>query len=285
MKLLGLAKIEDETVIMQLTHSDDEKKQEDLLRNHLKERLRGNRLAREVLKQVELGDLLTLDQISEILAESCPYISASKQTWKLYAHIIADWIDFADLAVFNKEMGTLSPYISGIGGRKKFTARARRRSDSVAPSIQSKPIIDTAISLFQAFKTNPTKDNSVDINLFRQKIYKSALANLDDLGFIIRKRRSIIILPKLQEFVMNPEKRPYIFAEQALKLNLFYKFIEILTEYEKTGISLKQLAVELRNRSGFVWKDSTAKWHAKIMLNWARYAKLAPDNFIRGGIL
>jgi hypothetical protein len=105
MKLLGLAKIVDENVIMQLTHSNDEKKQEDLLRNHLKERLRGNRLAREVLKQVELGELLTLDQISEILAESCPYISASKQTWKLYAHIIADWIDFADLAVFNKEMG------------------------------------------------------------------------------------------------------------------------------------------------------------------------------------
>lgn len=100
MKLLGLAKVEDENVIMQIAYSNDEKKQEDLLRNHLKERLRGNRLAREVLKQVERGEMLTLDQISEILAESCPYISASKQTWKLYAHIITDWIDFADLAVY-----------------------------------------------------------------------------------------------------------------------------------------------------------------------------------------
>ena len=183
------------------------------------------------------------------------------------------------------EMGTLSPYISGIGGRKKFTARARRRSDSVAPSIQSKPIIDTAISLFHAFKINPNKDNSVDINSFRQKNYRSSLANLDDLGFIIRKRRSIIILPKLQEFVLNPEKSPSIFAEQALKIDIFYKFIEILKEYEQTGITLMQLALELRNRSGFVWKDSTAKWHAKIMLNWARYAKLAPGIFLKGGIL
>jgi Restriction endonuclease len=285
LKLLGLAKIEDETVIMQLAHSVDEKKQEDLLRNHLKERLRGNRLAREILKPVELGELLTIDQISEILAESCPYISASKQTWKLYARIIADWIDFADLAVFNKEMGTLSPYISRIGGRKKFTTRTRRRSDSVAPTIQSKPIIDTAIGLFEAFKTNPTKDNSVDINLFRQRKYKSALTNLDDLGFIIRKRRSIIILPKLLEFVLNPEKRPYIYAEQALKLNIFYNFIEILWEYENTGVTLKELSLELRNRSGFVWKDSTAEWHAKIMLNWARYAELAPEIFLNGGIL
>jgi hypothetical protein len=286
MKLLGLAKIEDENVILQLAHSNDEKKQEDILRNHLKERLRGNRLAREVLKQVELGELLTLDQISEILAKSCPYISASKQTWKLYAHIIADWIDFADLVVFNKEMGTLSAYISGIGGRKKFTARTGRRSDSVAaPSIQSKPIIDTAISLFQALEKNPTKDNSVDINSFRHKRYKSALANLDDLEFIIRKRRSIIILPKLKEFVLNPEKRPSIFAEQALKMDVFYTFIGILKEYEKNGIILMQLALELRNRSGFVWKDSTAIWYAKIMLNWARYAELAPDFFSRRGIL
>lgn len=178
-------------------------------------------------------------------------------------------------------MGTLSPYISGIVGRKNFATRVRRGSDIVVPSIQSKPIIDAAISLFEALKMNPAKDNSVDMNIFSSKEYKHSLTNLDDLGFIIRKRRSIIILPKLQEFAMNPEKRHLIFAEQALKLEVFYNFILILKEYEGTGLTLTQLALELKNRSGFTWKESTAKWHTKIMLNWARYAELAPDNFLR----
>jgi hypothetical protein len=77
--------------------------------------------------------------------------------------------------------------------------------------------------------------------------------------------------------VSHPDKRTTLFAEGALKMKSFKTFVEILETHKDAGLNLSELSTELRKRLGANWKDSTAKHYAKIMLNWVRHTKLAPE--------
>lgn len=275
MRMLGLSKVDDEKVILQVPLSMEEKDFKDSLRAYLRERLRGNRLVWGFLEELKASDLLTLDRMSDILASSCPYISATTQTWKTYARILSDWMDFSDLAIFDSKESTLIRYKPGTEVRERQIILAKRRGGMKIPSIQYAPVEKMIIRLVQALKG----DIKIDWTDFKKSTISKSLGTLEDLGFIIRKPRSITVLPKAKDFVSFAEKRPTLFLEGALKLTAFATFVDILRIHKDTGVTLSQLADEIRKKLNADWEIETAKTNAKIMLNWARHTKIAPGIF------
>ena len=274
-RLLGLAKLEEGSVTLQITLPTEEKDFEDSLRVYLRERLPRNRLVWRLLKELDVSDSLTLDKMSDLLVRSCPYISATKQTWRTYARIFTDWMDTADLAIFDSKEGTLTRYIPGTEVRERRLLLAKRRGGIRIPGIQYTPVMNAAMRVVQALKG----DGRIDWTGFKKSTIAKSLATLEDLGFIIRKPRSITVLGKATKFVEVPENRPVLFAEGALKIKAFAIFVKILEVYKDTGCSLSKLAAELREKLGSDWKDGTAETYAKIMLDWARHTTLAPGVF------
>ncbi|KAF0121672.1 MAG: restriction endonuclease, partial [bacterium] len=269
MRLLGLAKVDDGRATLQVNLS---RNFEVSLRAHLRDRLRRNRLVWQIMETLEADPSLTMDEVSNLLAKWCPYISATEQTWLTYARIFADWMDRADLANFDSKDGTLTLYTPGTEVRVLL---AKRRGGITIPCVQYTPVENAAIRLVQARQG----DGTIDWTGFRKSTIAKALATLEDLGFIVRKTRSITVLPKTQEFVAVAEKRPALFAEGAMKFTAFATFIDILKSHKDMGITLSQLAEELRKKLNANWEISTAKTNVKIMLNWARHTKLAPGVF------
>jgi hypothetical protein len=101
------------------------------------------------------------------------------------------------------------------------------------------------------------------------------------MGFIRRSGEAIEALPKGLEFVLNPDQRPVLFGEGALNIEAFSAFVDLLRSHSSRRESLLHLGIELKEKLGIDWKDSTAEVNAKIFLNWAQHANLAPDVFAR----
>ncbi len=123
------------------------------------------------------------------------------------------------------------------------------------------------------------KDGRVDWGDIKWSTLSKALSMLEDLEFVERKAGYIRIMPKTFEFVSHPDKRSFLFAEGALRIPAFKIFVEILETHKDIGLNLSEIGNELRKRLDVDWKDSTAEVNAKIMMNWARHAGLAPSVF------
>ncbi|MDO9580571.1 MAG: AAA-associated domain-containing protein, partial [Bacteroidales bacterium] len=275
MRLLGLAMVDDGKATLQVNFPKEAKYFEVSLRAHLRDRLRRNRLVWQLMETLEADASLTMDEVSNLLAKWCPYISATEQTWRTYARIFADWMDTADLAIFDSKDGVLTLYTPGTEVRDRHLLLAKRRGGITIPCVQYTPVEKAAIRLVQALQG----DGTIDWAGFKKSTIAKALATLEDIGFIVRKTRSITVLPKTQEFVATAEKRPALFAEGAMKFTAFATFIDILKSHKDMRITLSQLAEELRKELNANWEISTAKTNVKIILNWARHTKLAPGVF------
>lgn len=275
MRLLGLVKINNGKVEIQVTSLKDEKEFKDSLRVYLRDRLRRNRLVLQILEQLEDTELLSMNAVSITIAESSPYIFASDVTWKTYARTFADWMDFADLAIFDGKDAVLTPYkpSTEVRGRRIFLDK--RRAGLTIPNVQYSPIEKTAIRIVQAFKSG----GKVNWSGLKKSTLNKSLAALEDLGLIVRKPHAITVLQKVIDFVDNENMRSTVLAEGALKQEAFAAFIEILKAYSVKGTSLSQLATELTQKLEADWQHSTAETNVKIMLDWARHAKLAPGVF------
>jgi hypothetical protein len=271
MGLLGLVNIDNDKITLKIKLPTEAREREVFLRDYLQGKLRLNRLVWKLTKALEDKGTLSMEEASKLLEDSCPYISAAEQTWLTYARIFAGWMDTTDLAVYDTSAGVLTRYEPGTEIRERHLLLARRRG-AMTPLIQYSPVKEVITRLVQAIQ----KDGRANWDgLSKSTIFK-ALATLEDLDFIIRKRQSIEVLPKGREFVINPENRPTLFAEGALKMKPFEVFIGILEQHKDTRKTLSQLAGELKVKLGAVWKDGTAKTNTKIMLDWARHTKLAP---------
>ncbi len=278
MGLLGLAKVDNGKVVLQIKLLTAEEDLETSLRGHLRDRLGRNRLIWRLSKTLEEKGTLTINEVSGILKEACPYVSATTQTWLTYARIIVGWMDAGDLVVLNKKNGILTRYEPGTEIRERHLLLAKRRGVAT-PRIQYSPVEEVVVRLVRAVQ----KGERVDwIGLRRSTIFK-ALASLEAIGFITRKATSITILPEAQEFVVAPERRPALFAKAALKVDSFATFVNILEAHKRRGLTIAELGVELRKKLAIGWKDGTAETNAKIMLDWTRHAKLAPGVFVMLG--
>jgi len=279
MRLLGLANLENGKVILQVPFPKKAEDFEDTWRTHLRERLRHNRPVWQILKELEAINELTLDEIADLLAKSSPYTSATKETWQVYARTFVDWMDIADLAIFDSGNRLLK---SMTEVREHHILQSKRHGGSsrtVMPAIQYSPIEKVIVRVTQALQ----RDSRVDWTGFKKSTISKALGTLEDLEFIVisrkRKTQSIAVLPKGQEFVFFPEKRPALFAESALKMHSFATFIGILKKHQDEVITIAQLAIETKEALGVEWSKDTTETNVKIMLDWARHAELAPGVF------
>lgn len=275
MRLIGLVKIDKGIVTLLVNFSDESEALEEALRGHLQERLRRNRLIWRLTNALGEKSRLTIDEVSRLLEESCPYISATQKTWGAYARTFVAWMDSADLAIFDANVGILSQYTPGTGIRDRRFLSSGRRRGRIIPSIQYTPIENVIIRLVDSLQ----KDGRVDWSDIKWSTLSKALSMLEDLEFVERKADYIKIMPKTFEFVSHPDKRSSLFAEGALRIAAFKIFVEILETHKDIGLNLSELGNELRKRLGVNWKNSTAEVNAKIMLNWARHAGLAPCVF------
>lgn len=275
MRLIGLAEVEKGNVHLLVNLPSKSEEFEEALRGHLQERLQSNRVVWRLLIALREKRRLSIIEISKLLQESCPYISASQNTWKLYASIFAKWMDSADLALYNYMDKTLAFYTPGKGIRDRRPLSPGRRKGISIPSIQYKAIEDLIIRFHEAIY----KTKRLDISDIKKSSLTKTLSMLEELGFIERKAGMIRLMSKASEFVLNPDKRPSLFAESALKIKAFNIFIKILNEYNDKEVNIPEISNQLRERLNAPWKESTAEINIKIMLNWARYAKLAPEIF------
>ena len=282
MQLLGLVKMDKGKIILKIHFPEPLKDFEFVWRRHIRDRLQLNRQVRRLLKALEENQSLTIDQAALMLEVLCPYISSPRQTWLAHARCFAKWMDAVDLALEDSKNRTLFRYDPATEIRERHLLLPKRSGTKI-PQIQYSPVEGVAIRLVQALH----KDGSVAWTGFKKSTIFRALATLEDLGFIQRRTRLIKVLPKGFEFVANPDQRPRLFAESALQLKSFAAFLEILTAYQDKGHTLLALGLELRAKLGANWQESTAETIAKIMIDWARHAKLAPGVFaqIRKGPL
>jgi hypothetical protein len=153
-----------------------------------------NRPVWQLLKRLEASGFLTLEEISEFLVKSSPYISANDRTWQTYARTFADWMDTADLAIFDSNNRVLK-LMTEVREHRILPVKRRSGQFGLAiPSIQYQPIEKVAIRVVQALQ----RDSRVDWTGFKKSTISRALATLEDLGFIVinrkRKTQSIAIL-------------------------------------------------------------------------------------------
>ncbi len=274
MDFLGLVKIIKGNAELQIKLPSKPHDVQSVLKTYLKDRLNANRLVRRLLKTLKQKNTLPIDNIAKLFETWCVYISATKQAWVRHARILAKWMNTADLALLDKRNRKLIHFDPETEIRERHFVLPKRRGAKI-PLIQYSPVEDIAIRLVRALHG----DGRVNwTGLSKSTIFK-ALATLEDLGFIVRKTPLIKMLPKGKEFVSNPDRRPVLFAQGALQLTSFSRFIKILESHQVKGNTLLKLGLELGENLGTNWKNSTAETMAKIMLDWARHAKLAPGVF------
>jgi len=274
MHLLGLAKMDNGNIVLEVDFPKTSEDFEMSWRNHLHGRLGSNHHVQRLLKALKDQHALTLADAARTIENFCLYISASRQTWLTHARIFANWMDAADLTLFDSNKRVLTRYDSETEIRERHLLLHKRHGTKL-PQIQYSPVEDVAMRLVQALQ----KEGGVDWKGLKKNTIFRALATLEDLGFIQRRTRLIRVLPKGFEFVSNPDRRPRLFAEGALQMESFAAFMEILNTHKHKRRTLSALGQELRQKLGAGWKESTAEKMAKIMLDWARHSKLAPGVF------
>jgi hypothetical protein len=267
MDFLGLVKIIKGNASLQIKLPSMPRDGEVVLRNYLKDRLKANRQVRRLLKTLKEKNALAIDNIAKLLETWCAYISATRQGWLTYARILAQWLDTADIALLDKKNRKLICFDPATEIRERHLLLPKRRGAKI-PQIQYSPVEDIAIRLVRALHG----DGKVNwTGLGKSTIFR-ALATLEDLGFIVRKTSLIKVLPKGEEFVSNPDRRALLFAQGALQLTSFSRFLKILESHQAKGNTLLKLGLEIGENLGTNWKNSTAETMAKIMLDWARHA-------------
>jgi len=245
-----------------------------MLRHHLRHRLPKNRLASEILKALNDNHRLKAVDISSRLESLFPFIKMTELAWLKHTRILAEWLDAADLALLNKKDKTIIYFDPATDIRERDLFLPTRRGGKT-PRIQYAPVENVAIRLVHALQ----EDGRVNWEGLHKNTIFRALATLEDLGFIHREAPLIKVLPRAKAFVENPNNRPLLFAEGALRLASFSLFIEILKSKQIKGGTLLELGRELQEKLGENWKESTSETIAKIMLDWARHTNLAPGVF------
>jgi hypothetical protein len=282
MRVLGLASVDDGSIRLRADLGAGEGFDASA-RVFIQERLRRNRMVRAVLEQLDEIESLSVEKLAELMADLASYVSATESTWQQYARALADWLDFADLAVFDVRRSTVRRLAPGAEVRQRGVSPVQRRSELTIPRVQYTPVATAAVRLVEAAiaRRDPEWSGLSDSTVSK------ALGVLTDLGFLSRQGASLILeAPILSFYEANTEGRAELFAKRALRLKPFAEFVTVLGEHADTGMSNQEVGRELSSRLGFDWKDGTAETNAKIMMDWARHTGLAPGVFSanrRGG--
>jgi hypothetical protein len=242
----------------------------------LHDRLGQNRLVSRLNADLKTEGSLEVGEIARRLSVWCPYVTATTQTWQTYAHLLAAWLDFADLATYKS--GTLSYYEPATELRQRdLNFRRVRRKEISIPGIQFSPVENVALEIGKLMESG-----EADWERFSKSTRLKAFAILEDLGFLSRRPQGYRLN---QEFLVlinaDREARRAHFAAAVLRLPAFAQFLNLLAEYGQTGCTHLELGRRLTSALGVQWKDGTGHTNVKIMLDWARHLGLAPGVFVQ----
>lgn len=248
------------------------------VRAHVKGRLVHNRLVYRLIAELKAENSLSLVGIGLRLAQWCPYVTATSDTWRMYARILATWMDLADLATFNGRTSTLLYYEPSTELRvRDLTSSRSRLTGANVPLIQYSPVEN----VLRLISNGLHGKQPIDWRGLKTSTVSKSMAFLEDLGFLSRTDRGYRANPVLIALPDDAEKRRAALADAVSKIPAFVKFTTLLDEHSAKGRSQLLLGRELRERLGVEWKDGTAQVNVKIMLDWARHAGLAPGVFAR----
>lgn len=276
MEIAGVVTTEGGQVRLVIHSGPSQDDLERALRSHLNDKLPRNRVARVVLAKLEANGELDTQSIAHLLAETCPYVSANEKSWKAYTHAMAAWLDFADLAILERKTGRLRHYDPTKEVREPRRVRLRHPARAM-PQIQFRRVEEVAVRIMAALRSKTTVD-WCDIS---PSTRTKSLAALGWLGFITRHPDRIIVRDLLIQFVDHPDHRQRIFRQTVQQLDVFVTFKEILDQYADERPTVQELGQQLKQALSAEWTDGTAKVHAKILLDWARAADVAPP-ILRG---
>jgi hypothetical protein len=275
MALLGFAGVDGENVRLIVNLPRDTEGFENTVRLHLGEKLRKNRIVGRLLESLSTTESLTLDQISQVLRSCCPYIPATDKTWLVYARTIVDWMDLADLAIFDHRRSILTRYKPGRQIRSSITQPKRGRGTETVILIQYSPVARVLMGLIEAFN----RRGRLDLSGMKKSTLRKALGTLEDLDFISQEEGSIVLHSKMLLHLKDPNELKTTLAEAIKGMHSFGVFMEVLMINQLRRCTIKELGAQLRNRLNAEWTDGTATINAKIMLDWARHTDLAPKVF------
>lgn len=281
LRLLHLADVTSEGIELRVPVGTSK---EILFRNihgHVQDRLPKNRCVHRVLQELREREELRVENLADVLQSEFPYISAISRTWRTYAKVLAEWLDFSDLAVFDKSAAKLLKYEAGTQVRERTLLLPKRRSGLTVPSIHFSPVVLVANRLVTAVQNGGPVDWS---GIKRSTIYKS-LAMLDQMKLIERRPQTLVVGEDCHAFARSPVARLAIARSAVLNWPVFATFIQILMANSDTLRSHKELGDQLIAKLDVSWRPSTATMNVKIMLDWARHLELAPGVYahtIRG---
>lgn len=127
-------------------------------RVHLSEKLKRNRLVLRLLEALDREEELSILDVAQLLTKNCPYVSASASTWESYAENISEWLDAADLAIYDKKIKRIQHYESGTQVRERHFSRSYRRSGIAVIPVQYRPVE----SLAKAFSIARSREGKMD---------------------------------------------------------------------------------------------------------------------------
>jgi DNA polymerase III delta prime subunit len=270
MRLLGLASKAGTSIAANPKLPDAGETFEADMRSLIKERLNRNRIVTKLLKELESRTPLSVEDVANIISESCPYIAAKPETWRVYARTIGNWMNFADLAIFRGKTGQLARYRPDRAIREAYLSSARRSYGLRFPRIQYGPIERAAIVVFEAIRSK----QRVDWSGFKKSTISKALDTLEDFAFVTRDDQSLEVNARLIDFVADPEHRPELFLHAATRIPAFATFLEALRSRPPESWTSEDLSKEVAHRLNVDWKPGTAATNVKIMLDWARHCGL-----------
>lgn len=272
LRMLGLAKFENETVQLGLPFSDIK----DLPRKfslQVAEKLKKNRLAHAVVDALALKEPVHLKDAAAILRERCPYISASQATWEIYADVFCQWLEAGGMVRYQKKR--LSNPVSSQESTEITFSTTRKRGGVQALQVHYSPVRQVVLALVSWFRTKamvwPTMKPSTK---------EKCVAVLEDFEFVVRTDGHLRLSGNFAEFLTesDPDK---VITKAVQKLHSFSTFLQILEEKKNVKCKVLTLGIELRKRLDVDWTDGTALTTAKISLDWARHLNLAPGVFVR----
>ena len=283
LRLLGLATVDSGIITFTIADEEgavaaDEQPLPPALRTHIKERLGHNRLVSGIISVLKSEETRHLNDIAQLLSQWCPYVTATADTWRMYARVFATWMDLTDLATFDVRKSTLSYYEASTELRQRDLRFSSMRPSSVrVPDIQYSPVDTVARMILEGLEGKRVPWHSL-----KKSTVRKAFATLEELRFVIRTGtgyRVGAMMPSLEATVAT---RKAAFAAAVSRLPAFSQFLELLDKYTHTGRSHLLLGREFRERLKIGWRDGTAQTNAKIMLDWARHTGLAPGVFAEG---
>ncbi len=275
LKLLGIIDVAENILCYSLDLSSDRESRNDELRSHLNDKLNRNRIVRDILNTLESHQNLSIKEMALQISRLCPYITASESTWETYAKTIARWMQFSRLSLYNYKKSVIEEYSPGSEIREReYGVRGRKIQ---YPAIQYTPIETLALRISSAI----TNKKAIDWTGFKPSTRYKSLVMLEMLGFTSAIDNRIYFSDSFWDFVSKPDSRAEIFGKKALNIESFKIFIEILMN-NQVRISLKELGKLLVKKLNTDWSDSTSEVIVKIMLDWARHSRLAPEGYVRG---